>query len=202
MAELTTIARPYAEAAFRIAEESRSFAGWSDMLSLAGAVVADPRVAGALDNPKLTTADKEALLLSVCGERIDPMGRNFIRVLVEAKRVSLLPQIAALFEGLRNDAEGRAGRADRNRVPAVRGAARGHHREPGKAFRQEDRRHRRSRCGTDRRRADHRGRHGDRRHGAGKAPGDGDPVARLISKSPWRRRASVPARHEEPTSCS
>jgi F-type H+-transporting ATPase subunit delta len=108
MAELTTIARPYAEAAFRIAEESRSFAGWSDMLSLAGAVVADPRVAGALDNPKLTTADKEALLLSICGERIDPMGRNFIRVLVEAKRVSLLPQIAALFEGLRNDAEGKA----------------------------------------------------------------------------------------------
>ena len=108
MAELTTIARPYAEAAFRIAQESRAFASWSDTLSLTSAVVADPRVAGALDNPKLTSADKEALLLSLCGDRIDALGRNFIRVLVEAKRVALLPQIAALFEGLRNDAEGKA----------------------------------------------------------------------------------------------
>jgi F-type H+-transporting ATPase subunit delta len=106
MAELTTIARPYAEAAFRIAQESNALANWSDTLRLASAVVADPRVAGALDNPKLTTADKEALLLSICGDRIDGVGRNFVRVLVEAKRVAVLPQIAALFEGLRNEAEG------------------------------------------------------------------------------------------------
>jgi F-type H+-transporting ATPase subunit delta len=106
MAELTTIARPYAEAAFRIAQEKGAYASWSDTLSLASAVVADPRVAGALDNPKLTTADKEALLLSICGDRVDAIGRNFIRVLVDAKRVTLLPQIAALFEALRNDAEG------------------------------------------------------------------------------------------------
>ena len=106
MAELITIARPYAEAAFRIAQENNALASWSDMLGLASAVVADPQVAGALDNPKLTTADKEALLLSVCGDRLDAIGRNFIRVLVDAKRVALLPQITALFEGLRNDAEG------------------------------------------------------------------------------------------------
>ena len=108
MAELTTIARPYAEAAFRIARETGAYASWSDMLGLASAVVADPRVAGAFDNPKLTSADKEALLLSICGDRLAAVGRNFVRVLVEAKRVSLLPQIAALFEGLRNEAEGKA----------------------------------------------------------------------------------------------
>jgi len=108
MAELITIARPYAEAAFRIAQESQSYARWSDALGFASTVVADPRVAGALDNPKLTTADKEALLLSICGDRVDAIGRNFIRVLVEAKRVTLLPEIAALFEGLRNEAEGKA----------------------------------------------------------------------------------------------
>jgi F-type H+-transporting ATPase subunit delta len=106
MAELITIARPYAEAAFRIAQETRALASWSDMLSLTSAVVADPRVAGALDSPKFTTADKEALLLSICGDRLDAIGRNFVRVLVDAKRVALLPQIAALFEGLRNEAEG------------------------------------------------------------------------------------------------
>ena len=76
------------------------------MLGLVSAVVADPQMATALDNPKLTAADKEALLLRVCGDRLDPLGRNFVRVLVEAKRVDVLPQIAALFEGLNDAAEG------------------------------------------------------------------------------------------------
>jgi len=106
MAELTTIARPYAEAAFRLARERNELPGWSQMLGFVSAVVADPRIAGALDNPKLATADKEALLLSVCGERVDALGRNFVRVLVEADRINVLPQIAALFEALKNDAEG------------------------------------------------------------------------------------------------
>jgi F-type H+-transporting ATPase subunit delta len=106
MAELTTIARPYAEAAFRIAQDNHAFAVWSDMLGLTSAVVADPHVASALDSPERTAADREALLLSVCGDKLDTLGRNFIRVLVEAKRLALLPQIAMLFEGLRNDAEG------------------------------------------------------------------------------------------------
>ena len=106
MAELITIARPYAEAAFRIAQENRAFAAWSEMLGLVSAVAADARVAAALDNPKLTAADKEALLLSICGDRLDPLGRNFVHVLVDAKRVAVLPQIVELFEALRNDAEG------------------------------------------------------------------------------------------------
>jgi len=106
MAELITIARPYAEAAFRIAQENRAFAAWSEMLGLVSAVAADARVAAALDDPKLTAADKEALLLSICGDRLDPLGRNFVHVLVDAKRVAVLPQIVELFEALRNDAEG------------------------------------------------------------------------------------------------
>ena len=106
MAELTTIARPYAEAAFRIAEEQKAFPAWSRMLGLASAVVTDPKMATALDNPKLTATDKEALLLSVCGEEFEGLGRNFVRVLIEADRYTLLPQIAALYEGLKDAAEG------------------------------------------------------------------------------------------------
>jgi F-type H+-transporting ATPase subunit delta len=106
MAELTTIARPYAEAAFRIAKDGNAFGAWSAALSLLSAVAADARVASALDDPKATSADKETLLLNICGDRLDPPGRNFVRVLVEANRVGVLPQIATLFEGLRNDAEG------------------------------------------------------------------------------------------------
>jgi F-type H+-transporting ATPase subunit delta len=106
MAELTTIARPYAEAAFRLARDRNELSLWSDTLGLVSAVVADPRIAAALDNPKLSTNDKEALLLSVCDGRLDALGSNFVRVLVEADRIAVLPQIATLFEALKNDADG------------------------------------------------------------------------------------------------
>jgi F-type H+-transporting ATPase subunit delta len=106
MAELTTIARPYAEAVFRIAREQNTFPAWSKMLGFVSAVAADPRVAAALDDPKLTAADKEALLLSICGGELDPLGRNFLSSLVEADRVGVLPQIAALFDALKDAAEG------------------------------------------------------------------------------------------------
>jgi F-type H+-transporting ATPase subunit delta len=106
MAEPITVARPYAEAAFALAREGNALPVWSSMLRYAGAVIADPAMARALDNPKLTVAERESLLLSVCGDRLDTMGRRFLRVLVEADRVALLPQIATLFDALRNDAEG------------------------------------------------------------------------------------------------
>jgi F-type H+-transporting ATPase subunit delta len=108
MAELTTIARPYAEAAFELARQSNSLPVWSEMLRFLSSVTADPKMAAALDNPKLTAGDKESLLLSVCGDRLDAVGRNFLRVLVEADRISVLPQIADLFAELKNDAEGTA----------------------------------------------------------------------------------------------
>ena len=106
MAELTTIARPYAEAAFRLACDENALPVWSAMLGFVTGAVADPQMAAALDNPKLTTGDKEALLLCVCGERLSPLGRNFVRVLVEADRITVLPQIGTLFEALKDEAEG------------------------------------------------------------------------------------------------
>jgi F-type H+-transporting ATPase subunit delta len=106
MAELTTIARPYAEAAFRIARDADALPAWSRMLGLLAGVAADGGMAAALDDPKLTAADKEVLLLSVCGEELDALGRNFVRVLVEGDRVAVLPQIHALFEGLKDETDG------------------------------------------------------------------------------------------------
>jgi F-type H+-transporting ATPase subunit delta len=106
MAELTTIARPYAEAAFRIARDAGALQQWSEMLRFASAVVTEPRVATALDNPKLAEGEKEALVLSVCGDRLDALGRNFIRVLVGADRVGLLPQINEQFDTLKDATDG------------------------------------------------------------------------------------------------
>jgi F-type H+-transporting ATPase subunit delta len=106
MAELTTIARPYAEAAFRIAREENALPAWSQMLRFLSDVTADPQAAAALDNPKLTAADKTALLLSIGGDRLDATSRSFVRVLVDADRIAVLPQIRELFEALKNDADG------------------------------------------------------------------------------------------------
>ena len=108
MAELATIARPYAEAAFQLARDENSLAAWSQMLQLAASIVSDERVARTLDNPRLDGGAKQSLLLSIGGDRFDEASRNFIRVLVESERVTLLPQIAAMFETLKNDAEATA----------------------------------------------------------------------------------------------
>jgi F-type H+-transporting ATPase subunit delta len=108
MAELATIARPYAEAAFGIARDAQALPAWSDMLRFAATVVGDARVAQALDNPRLDAPAKESLLLSIGGDRFDKDARNFMRVLVEVERVALLPQIASMFDTLKNEAEATA----------------------------------------------------------------------------------------------
>jgi len=105
MAELATIARPYAEAAFELARDQDALPVWSQMLRFASTVVADPRVSAALDNPKLSAGDKESLLLSIAGDRVSGDGRNFLRVLIEADRIKLLPEIQARFDTLKDEAE-------------------------------------------------------------------------------------------------
>lgn len=106
MAERTTVARPYADAAFQIARESEALPGWSDMLQLAEAIVSDVQMVDALSNPKLDAGDKAALLLTVGGDRFTPPMRNFVQVLAESGRVGLLPEIRQLFELRRNEVEG------------------------------------------------------------------------------------------------
>jgi F-type H+-transporting ATPase subunit delta len=108
MAEATTVARPYAEAAFSLAQEQGALDAWGRMLNLAATIVRDPRVADALDNPRLGAPEKQSLLLSVAGDELNQDGRSFVRVLVDADRVALLPEIAALFETLKDRAQGAA----------------------------------------------------------------------------------------------
>jgi len=111
MAELVTIARPYAEAAFEIARDSNALPVWSQALRLAASVVADPQMQLALGSPKLDAAEKESLFLSVVGDRLDAEARNFIRVLIEGDRITLLPEIRKLFE-LRKDGAENVARAE------------------------------------------------------------------------------------------
>lgn len=107
MTERTTLARPYAEAVFRLASEHKALKPWSEMLRLAVAVMQDPQVAALAENPRVPRARFVEFFLDVCGKRLDKGGANFIRLLSENHRLPLLPEIAALYEALRAGAENR-----------------------------------------------------------------------------------------------
>ena len=106
MAELTTIARPYAEAAFEIASSTNALPAWSRMLSLVESVAGDPRMRTALASPKLGDAEKESLFLSICGDQLDADARSFVRVLIGSDRIGLAREIREVYEKRKNDAEG------------------------------------------------------------------------------------------------
>ena len=107
MAELATIARPYAEAVFRLAKQGNALPAWSDALNLIASIYQDPQMQAAMANPKVSAADIEKLLLAICGERIDGVARNLIQLLVHNRRLSMLPEIRALFEQLKLEDEGK-----------------------------------------------------------------------------------------------
>jgi F-type H+-transporting ATPase subunit delta len=97
MAELSTIARPYAKAAFEYARDSKQLSQWAEQLATAAAVAADKNVKAALNDPSLTAEQQARILSDVCGDALDPQMRNFIAVLAANKRLALLPEIHVLF---------------------------------------------------------------------------------------------------------
>ena len=107
MAELATIARPYAEAAYRLAKEGNSLQAWSDALNLLASVYRDPQMQAAIANPKVTSSDIEKLLVAICGARIDDVARNLIQLLVHNRRLPVLVDIRDLFEQLKLEDEGK-----------------------------------------------------------------------------------------------
>ncbi len=106
MAELTTIARPYARAAFETARAvDGGLAQWSEMLQLTAAIVSDPAMREVLASPSLDSDHKAGLMLEVCGDRLTSEGSNFVRLLAENNRLAVLPDVADVFEQLRAEAE-------------------------------------------------------------------------------------------------
>lgn len=106
MAEISTIARPYAVAAYKLGREQKALAAWSEMLSLAAAVASDATMAAYIQNPKVVASELEANFLKICGDKLNVHGQNLIKVLVEYNRMSILPTIAKEFETLKAQDEG------------------------------------------------------------------------------------------------
>ena len=105
MAELSTLARPYAKAAFQAAVEAGELQAWSTMLSVASNVADQEKVVELLSNPNLIGTQQAQTFIDVCGDTLNEAGQNLVSVLAENKRISLLPQIFEQFEHLKAELE-------------------------------------------------------------------------------------------------
>ncbi len=101
-AEVTTVARPYARAAFSCAlDEDAGLTSWSRMLALLKAIIEEPRVSSMLDDPLLTTESQKQAIAGLMGDDLTEKGSNFVDVLAQNDRLTLIPTIADMFEQLK-----------------------------------------------------------------------------------------------------
>lgn len=105
MAELITVARPYAEAVFRAALEAKDLAGISNQLKLAASVAADAQMSALLSNPKVAAAQKVALFHGVLEGKLGDVIKQLVTMLVDNHRTVLLKGISELFESLKHEHE-------------------------------------------------------------------------------------------------
>lgn len=105
MAELSTLARPYAKAAFQAAVEAGDLQAWSDMLAVASEVANNQEMEAVLNHPGLSGEQQAQTLIDVCGEKLNEAGQNLVNVLAENKRLALLPHILEQFEHLKAEQE-------------------------------------------------------------------------------------------------
>lgn len=105
MAESVTIARPYADAAFKLAKESGAQGIWSQRLQRLALIAQDGDMAQVMGNPRLSVEQVAELFISLSDDN-DPILANFVRTLAENRRLALLPEVSRLFELARSQEEG------------------------------------------------------------------------------------------------
>jgi F-type H+-transporting ATPase subunit delta len=106
MADRLTIARPYARAAFEEARGEQRLAPWAEALHVGAVVVSDARVQELLGNPRVTPQDLAQLVFDIAGGKLGAHGENFVRTLAANRRLAYLPEIAELFDTMKDAAEG------------------------------------------------------------------------------------------------
>jgi F-type H+-transporting ATPase subunit delta len=105
MAEIATVARPYAEAMFKAALEKGALGAVGESLQLLAAIARDEQMRFVLSDPRISAAKKKELFASVAGERLDELSRNLVGVLVDAHRDVLIGEIAEQFDELKREHE-------------------------------------------------------------------------------------------------
>lgn len=104
MSELSTVARPYAKAAFDFALEQGQLDKWQEMLGFSALVAENEEMATFL-NSSLSANQVAEMFINVCGDQLDQYGQNFIRVMAENKRLATLPEVLTAFNVLRAEHE-------------------------------------------------------------------------------------------------
>lgn len=107
MADLSTIARPYAKAAFELARDAKRFKEWGEALNALATAVKSPEIAGLIGHPALFKADLADVLSQAFSATLGEEGRSLVRLLVENNRLKAAPFIAEQFEAMRAEAESR-----------------------------------------------------------------------------------------------
>ena len=105
MAEIATIARPYAEAVFKVADGEGQLAAWADVIARLAAIAANPAVAEIVGDPNVDPDQLYGVIAGASGD-LPKEAQNLLRVLIENGRVALLPEIRESFEALKNEREG------------------------------------------------------------------------------------------------
>jgi F-type H+-transporting ATPase subunit delta len=105
MAEKATIARPYAEAIFALADTGGALGRWSQTLAVMAAVAANPELRAASGDPNLSADQVYGLFAGACGD-LATEAQNLVRVLIENGRLATLPEIRDIYEELKNAREG------------------------------------------------------------------------------------------------
>lgn len=107
MAELRTLARPYAQALFELAQSQSRLAQWSEALACLSTIVSNDDVMALIGNPNIQTEKLAQAIIGIAGDTLDDKGANLVKLLAGNGRLTVLPEIAGQFEDLRAKAEGR-----------------------------------------------------------------------------------------------
>ncbi|VAW79061.1 ATP synthase delta chain [hydrothermal vent metagenome] len=105
MAELITLARPYAQAVYKMASEKKTLPHWSEILDKLLQVISHESIAALIDNSKVSRQELTDVITAVCGDEVDQEGKNLVALLIENGRIELIPEIVAVYEHLRAEAE-------------------------------------------------------------------------------------------------
>ena len=105
MAEAITIARPYANAIFSIAQDKVELKAWSDLLMVLAQCASEPEMQSIITSPAVSDEQAVDLLADIAGDKMTADARNFLLMLAENNRLLLMADITVLFEELRAEAE-------------------------------------------------------------------------------------------------
>jgi len=105
MSEANTIARPYAQAAFDEARRLGDLKGWSAVLKTLAESLSNSEVRAVISSPRVAKSKIEELVMALCGNQLAAQQRNFIRLLVESRRLDVVTEILVMYEALRAEAE-------------------------------------------------------------------------------------------------